>query len=143
MKKLFPLFTKGALPLHLSTVYFSHLSYIQDQHKKCIHISKPLTVISSCCQWNKQIIILRFVKNCFSNFLKFVITFQIVIKIFLKILQIFWQNSKNWFVYFTDSICWLQCSERFRDMYKFSELILNIRKVGKIDSRKMQRQSAL
>ena len=32
-------------------------------------------------------------------------------------------------------------SERFRDMYTFSELILNIRKVGKIDSRKMQGQS--
>ena len=33
-------------------------------------------------------------------------------------------------------------NERFRDMYTFSELILNIRKVGKIDSRKMQGQSA-
>ena len=33
-------------------------------------------------------------------------------------------------------------SERFRDMYTFSELIWNIRKVGKIDSRKMQGQSA-
>ena len=33
-------------------------------------------------------------------------------------------------------------TERFRDMYTFSELILNIRKVGKIDSRKMQGQSA-
>ena len=32
-------------------------------------------------------------------------------------------------------------NERFRDMYTFSELILNIRKVGKIDSRKMQGQS--
>ena len=42
--------TKGALPLHLSTVYFSHLSYIQDQLRKCIHISKPLIVISSCCR---------------------------------------------------------------------------------------------
>ena len=29
-------------------------------------------------------------------------------------------------------------NERFRDMYTFSELILNIRKVEKIDSRKMQ-----
>ena len=33
-------------------------------------------------------------------------------------------------------------SERFQDMYTFSELIWNIRKVGKIDSRKMQGQSA-
>ena len=33
-------------------------------------------------------------------------------------------------------------NERFRDMYTFSELISNIRKVGKIDSRKMQGQSA-
>ena len=33
-------------------------------------------------------------------------------------------------------------NERFRDMYTFSELILNIRKVGKIDIRKMQGQSA-
>ena len=33
-------------------------------------------------------------------------------------------------------------SERFRDMYTFSVLILNIRKVGKVDSRKMQGQSA-
>ena len=33
-------------------------------------------------------------------------------------------------------------NERFRDMYTFSELIWNIRKVGKIDSRKMQGQSA-
>ena len=33
-------------------------------------------------------------------------------------------------------------TERFRDMYTFSELIWNIRKVGKIDSRKMQGQSA-
>ena len=33
-------------------------------------------------------------------------------------------------------------SERFRDMYTFSELILNTRKVGKIDSRKMQGKSA-
>ena len=33
-------------------------------------------------------------------------------------------------------------NERFRDMYTFSELILDIRKVGKIDSRKMQGQSA-
>ena len=32
-------------------------------------------------------------------------------------------------------------SERFQDMYTFSELILNIRKVGKIDSREMQGQS--
>ena len=31
-------------------------------------------------------------------------------------------------------------NERFRDMYTFSELILNIRKVGKIDRRKMQGQ---
>ena len=28
----------GALSLHLSTVYFSHLSYIRDQLRKCIHI---------------------------------------------------------------------------------------------------------
>ena len=48
---------KGTLPFHLSTVYFSHLSYIRDQLRKCIHISKPLIVISSCCRWNKQIII--------------------------------------------------------------------------------------
>ena len=34
-------------------------------------------------------------------------------------------------------------NERFRDMYTFSELVLNIRKVGKIVSRKMQGQSAL
>jgi hypothetical protein len=33
-------------------------------------------------------------------------------------------------------------SDRFQDMYTFSELIWNIRKVGKIDSRKMQGQSA-
>ena len=33
-------------------------------------------------------------------------------------------------------------NERFLDMYTFSELISNIRKVGKIDSRKMQEQSA-
>ena len=33
-------------------------------------------------------------------------------------------------------------TERFPDMYTFSELIWNIRKVGKIDSRKMQGQSA-
>ena len=33
-------------------------------------------------------------------------------------------------------------TERVRDMYTFSELIWNIRKVGKIDSRKMQGQSA-
>ena len=33
-------------------------------------------------------------------------------------------------------------NERFRDMYTFSELISNIRKVGKIESRKMQGQSA-
>ena len=33
-------------------------------------------------------------------------------------------------------------TERFRDMYTFSELILNIKKVGKIDIRKMQEQSA-
>ena len=33
-------------------------------------------------------------------------------------------------------------NERFRDMYTFSELISNIRKVGKIDSRKTQGQSA-
>ena len=33
-------------------------------------------------------------------------------------------------------------SERFRDMYTFSELILNIRKTEKIDNRKMQGQSA-
>ena len=32
-------------------------------------------------------------------------------------------------------------SERFRDMYTSSELIWNIRKMGKIDSRKMQGQS--
>ena len=32
-------------------------------------------------------------------------------------------------------------TERFRDMYTFSDLISNIRKVGKIDSRKMQGQS--
>ena len=32
--------------------------------------------------------------------------------------------------------------ERFRDMYTFFELILNIRKLGKIDSWKMQRQRA-
>ena len=38
---------KGALPLRLSTVCFSHLPYIQDQLRKRIHISKPL---SSCCQ---------------------------------------------------------------------------------------------
>ena len=60
---------KGPLPLHLSTVYFSHLSYIQDQLRKCIHISKPLIVISSCCRWNKQIIILSFVKKIFRFFL--------------------------------------------------------------------------
>ena len=56
---------KGPLPLHLSTVYFSHLSYIQDQLRKCIHISKPLIVISSYCRWNKQFIILSFVKKYF------------------------------------------------------------------------------
>ena len=33
-------------------------------------------------------------------------------------------------------------TERFRDMYTFSELLWNIRMVGKIDSRKMQGQSA-
>ena len=33
-------------------------------------------------------------------------------------------------------------SERFQDMYIFSELIWSIRKVGKIDSGKMQGQSA-
>ena len=33
-------------------------------------------------------------------------------------------------------------SERLRDMYTFSELIRNIRKVGKIGSRKIQGQSA-
>ena len=33
-------------------------------------------------------------------------------------------------------------NERFHDMYTFSELISNIRKVEKIDSRKMQGQSA-
>ena len=33
-------------------------------------------------------------------------------------------------------------SERFRDMYTFSEFIWNIRKVGKIDTKKMQGQSA-
>ena len=33
-------------------------------------------------------------------------------------------------------------TERVRDMYTFSELIWNIRNVGKIDSRKMQGQSA-
>ena len=33
-------------------------------------------------------------------------------------------------------------NERFRDMYTFSELISNIRNVGKMDSRKMQGQSA-
>ena len=59
---------KGALPLHLSTVYFSHLSYIRDKLRKCIHISKPLSVIDSCCQWNKQIIILSFVENFFNFF---------------------------------------------------------------------------
>ena len=48
--KFFFTFTKGALPLHLSTVYFSHLSYIQDQLRKCIQISKPVIVISSCCR---------------------------------------------------------------------------------------------
>ena len=32
--------------------------------------------------------------------------------------------------------------ERFRDMYTFSELILNIRKVGKTGGRKMQGQIA-
>ena len=32
-------------------------------------------------------------------------------------------------------------SERFRDMYTISELIWNIRKVGKIYNRKMQGQS--
>ena len=42
--------SKGTLSYHLSTDYFSHLSYIQDQLKKCIHILKPLTLISSCCQ---------------------------------------------------------------------------------------------
>ena len=41
---------KGALPLHLSTVYFSYLSHIEDQIRKCIHITKPLIVISSCCR---------------------------------------------------------------------------------------------
>ena len=44
---------------------FSHISYIQDQLRKCIHNSKPLIVISSCCRWNKQIIILSFVKKFF------------------------------------------------------------------------------
>ena len=34
-------------------------------------------------------------------------------------------------------------NERFRDMFTFSELILNIRKVGKIDSGKMQGQSLI
>ena len=29
--------TKGALSLHLSTVYFSHLSYVPDQLRKCLH----------------------------------------------------------------------------------------------------------
>ena len=60
--------TKGSLSLHLSTVYFSHLSYVPDKLRKCIHISKPPTVIRSCCWWNKQIIILSFVKIFFLNF---------------------------------------------------------------------------
>ena len=64
----FQFFAKSTLPLHLSTVYFSHLSYIRDQLRKCIHISKPLIVISSCCRWNKQIIILSFVKKIFRFF---------------------------------------------------------------------------
>ena len=59
---------KGALSLHLSTVYFSHLSHILDHLRKCIHISKPLTVIRSYCWWNKQLIILSFVKITFFNF---------------------------------------------------------------------------
>ena len=42
-------FGKGALPLQLSTVYFSHISYIQDQIRKCIHILKLLIVISKGC----------------------------------------------------------------------------------------------
>ena len=33
-------------------------------------------------------------------------------------------------------------NERFRDMYTFSALIWNIRKVGKIDSKKIQGPSA-
>ena len=68
---------KGALLLHLSTVYFSHLSYIPDQLRKCIHISKPLTVIRSCCWWSKQIIILSVVKQFFFIFFSLLLHFKL------------------------------------------------------------------
>ena len=76
---------KGPLPLHLSTVYFSHLSYIQDQLRKCIHISKPLIVISSCCRWNKQIINL-------SSVIKFNLTIFFLTKLKIMICLFHWQQ---------------------------------------------------
>ena len=38
--------SKGALPLHLSTVYFSHLPYIQDQLRKRIPYSREQKHVS-------------------------------------------------------------------------------------------------
>ena len=70
----------------------------------------------------------------------FVITFKIIIKILKKSKKIFDKTQNN--DLFISPTAAADYNERFRDMYTFSELIWNIRKVGKIDSRKMQGQSA-
>ena len=59
-----------------------------------------------------------------------------------KITTVFFNKNQNndLFISLTAAVDY---TERFRDMYTFSELIWNIRRVGKIDSRKMQGQSAL
>ena len=63
-----------------------------------------------------------------------------MIKILKNLKQIFDKTQNN--DLFISPTAAADYNERFRDMYTFSELILNIRKVGKIDSRKMQGQSA-
>ena len=79
---------------------------------------------------------MSFVKNFF-----FVITFQIIIKILKKSKKKIFDKTQNNDLFISPTAA-ADYNERFRDMYTFSELILNIRKVGKTDSRKMQGQSA-
>ena len=79
-------------------------------------------------------------KIFFLIFFSFVITFQIIIKILKKSKKFFDKTQNN--DMFISLTAVADYNERFRDMYTFSELILNIRKLGKIDSRKMQGQSA-
>ena len=59
----------------------------------------------------------------------------------LKNLNFFFDKTQNNDLFISPTAA-ADYSERFRDMYTFSVLISNIRKVGKTDSRKMQGQSA-